>query len=132
MAWREVREASWVKGAGGRLRREGGATTGGMVPTPGRTTDRLADDVALCDVTTGDVTAFDVIRRDVTECDVMAGLRRGKGGGGGRTVGARPTMTAVAMVVGAAESAGTEEEVRAEKREDTAVRGQSAGRPQRP
>ena len=96
-----------------------------MVPTSRRETHRLADDVGFRDVTPDDVINCDAMRCDVTFGDVMADPR-GKGGGGGRTKGARPTMTAVAMVVGAAGSAGTEEEVRAEEREDTAVCGEAA------
>ena len=115
-----------MEGAGGRIEGEGGATTRGVVPTSRRETDRSADDVGFRDVTPDDVIDCDVMRRDVTFGDVMADPC-GKGGGGGRTVGARPTMTAVAMVVGAAGwVAGTEEEVRAEEREDTAVRGKAA------
>ena len=123
---REVRGGLVGKGAGGGGGGEGGLTTGGVAPIFRRETDRPADDVGFRDVTPDDVIDCDVMRRDVTFGDAMAGPR-GKGGGGGRTEGVRPTMAAAAMVVGAAGwVAGTEEEVRAEEREDTAVRGKAA------
>lgn len=87
---------------------------------------RPADGVAFRDVTLDDITDCDVVRRDVTEFDVMADPR-GKGGGGGRTEGARPTMAAVAMVIGAAgRAAGTAGRVRAEEREAVGAPGKAA------
>ena len=85
------------------------------MPTSRREMDRPADDVGFRDVTPDDVIDCDVMRRE-----------RGKGRGGGWTEGARPTMTAVDGGGAAGWVAGTEEEVRAEEREDTAVRGKAA------